>query len=518
MNLEQIFAVVDFSSNGSPKFYVSVPLTLLHSCNANLKIKEVEGSLYHQRTSTFSYVIAPSISLTSLVFLIHKTTARTSNSTTDRGGGGHQGKYLETSPGSVCRSGMQRLVATNLEDGPATSRVKPGAIEVVRFAVAGGRCPLSEGGRSDKEGVVCPRTRLVAAATPQDHLVDEVHSVLSKQADMDLLSPRCGRSWPIDGESSEPKGVTQLESHSPGSESPVLEGFSVVSLANIRSFPLSALRDYDSPPIPPIVSKYSSAWASPIAVGSFWELGLFEEGSGEGAGVTSLSSPPKSGEGSNPAPSSQLPSCFAEAASGGCGKSPSSFDPTLSKTQAFKQPESPVNYAVPVSANHLTNWIYQSRVSTTANTRLLPSNRNHQLPRYLEWIRRYESSLREICSWASDLEDEEKGIRLQKQDCEKLHVHIASCNNYTTAARLASSFSGFACLDKFHQTLSSLSIPSFLTKTPHTGIFMPEDWLRWLTIVDAHMPEMIGIGCVDLRLSMPESSMKRSPHAGDDRF
>ncbi|CAN0900616.1 Diphosphomevalonate decarboxylase MVD2, peroxisomal [Linum grandiflorum] len=59
---------------------------------------------------------------------------------------------------------------------------------------------------------------------------------------------------------------------------------------------------------------------------------------------------------------------------------------------------------------------------------------------------RYQNCLREIRSRACDVEDEEKGIRIQKKDWENLHVHIASYNNFPTAAGLASSAAGFACL------------------------------------------------------------------------
>ncbi|XP_042509943.1 diphosphomevalonate decarboxylase MVD2, peroxisomal-like [Macadamia integrifolia] len=59
---------------------------------------------------------------------------------------------------------------------------------------------------------------------------------------------------------------------------------------------------------------------------------------------------------------------------------------------------------------------------------------------------RYQNCLREIRDRASSVEDDEKGIRIQKQDWTKLHVHIASYNNFPTAAGLASSAAGFACL------------------------------------------------------------------------
>ncbi|XP_059318240.1 diphosphomevalonate decarboxylase 1-like [Lycium ferocissimum] len=56
------------------------------------------------------------------------------------------------------------------------------------------------------------------------------------------------------------------------------------------------------------------------------------------------------------------------------------------------------------------------------------------------------SVIREIRARANDFEDEKKGIKITKKDWENLHVHIASNNNFPTAAGLASSASGFACL------------------------------------------------------------------------
>ncbi|KAF5948083.1 hypothetical protein HYC85_014040 [Camellia sinensis] len=53
---------------------------------------------------------------------------------------------------------------------------------------------------------------------------------------------------------------------------------------------------------------------------------------------------------------------------------------------------------------------------------------------------------KEIRSCAGDVEDEKKGIKITKKDWENLHLHIASYNNFPTAAGLASSASGFACL------------------------------------------------------------------------
>lgn len=59
---------------------------------------------------------------------------------------------------------------------------------------------------------------------------------------------------------------------------------------------------------------------------------------------------------------------------------------------------------------------------------------------------RYQNCLREIRKRASDVEEKEKGIRIAKKDWENLHVHIASYNNFPTAAGLASSAAGLACL------------------------------------------------------------------------
>ncbi|XVF41315.1 hypothetical protein PTKIN_Ptkin01aG0270700 [Pterospermum kingtungense] len=59
---------------------------------------------------------------------------------------------------------------------------------------------------------------------------------------------------------------------------------------------------------------------------------------------------------------------------------------------------------------------------------------------------RYQKCLREIRKRACEVEDKEKGIKIEKKDWEKLHLHIASYNNFPTAAGLASSAAGFACL------------------------------------------------------------------------
>ncbi|KAL9231088.1 hypothetical protein vseg_006351 [Gypsophila vaccaria] len=58
---------------------------------------------------------------------------------------------------------------------------------------------------------------------------------------------------------------------------------------------------------------------------------------------------------------------------------------------------------------------------------------------------RFQSCLREIRKRATDIDDKEKGIKVAKEDLQKLHVHIASYNNFPTAAGLASSAAGLAC-------------------------------------------------------------------------
>ncbi|KAL8159308.1 hypothetical protein V2J09_000845 [Rumex salicifolius] len=50
---------------------------------------------------------------------------------------------------------------------------------------------------------------------------------------------------------------------------------------------------------------------------------------------------------------------------------------------------------------------------------------------------RFQSCLREIRIRADDIEDEEKGLKISKKDWKKLHVQIASYNNFPTAASLA---------------------------------------------------------------------------------
>ncbi|KMZ72985.1 Diphosphomevalonate decarboxylase [Zostera marina] len=59
---------------------------------------------------------------------------------------------------------------------------------------------------------------------------------------------------------------------------------------------------------------------------------------------------------------------------------------------------------------------------------------------------RFQTCLREIRYRGEDFKDEKKGICIKKEDWQTLHVHIASFNNFPTAAGLASSAAGFACL------------------------------------------------------------------------
>ncbi|KAG6490606.1 hypothetical protein ZIOFF_051913 [Zingiber officinale] len=80
---------------------------------------------------------------------------------------------------------------------------------------------------------------------------------------------------------------------------------------------------------------------------------------------------------------------------------------------------------------------------------------------------RFQNCLREIRKLARDVEDVDKGVLIRKEDWQKLHVHIASYNNFPTAAGLASSAAGFACLvftlaklmnvDQDHGKLSSIA-------------------------------------------------------------
>ncbi|KAG6476829.1 hypothetical protein ZIOFF_066077 [Zingiber officinale] len=80
---------------------------------------------------------------------------------------------------------------------------------------------------------------------------------------------------------------------------------------------------------------------------------------------------------------------------------------------------------------------------------------------------RFQNCLREIRTLARDVEDVDKGVLIRKEDWQKLHFHIASYNNFPTAARLASSAAGFTCLvftlakllnvDQDHRKLSSIA-------------------------------------------------------------
>ncbi|KAI5081807.1 hypothetical protein GOP47_0001550 [Adiantum capillus-veneris] len=59
---------------------------------------------------------------------------------------------------------------------------------------------------------------------------------------------------------------------------------------------------------------------------------------------------------------------------------------------------------------------------------------------------RYQNCLREIRSRATEVTDPKTSRIITKKDWESLHVHIVSKNNFPTAAGLASSAAGFACL------------------------------------------------------------------------
>lgn len=60
---------------------------------------------------------------------------------------------------------------------------------------------------------------------------------------------------------------------------------------------------------------------------------------------------------------------------------------------------------------------------------------------------------------ATDVVDETTGRIIRKEEWSSIHVHIASENNFPTAAGLASSAAGFACLG---EPLISLCV-AFLT-------------------------------------------------------
>lgn len=59
---------------------------------------------------------------------------------------------------------------------------------------------------------------------------------------------------------------------------------------------------------------------------------------------------------------------------------------------------------------------------------------------------RYKNCLREMRARATDVVIESSGEVIRKEDWSKLYIHIASENNFPTAAGLASSAAGFACL------------------------------------------------------------------------
>ncbi|KAL2635789.1 hypothetical protein R1flu_007268 [Riccia fluitans] len=59
---------------------------------------------------------------------------------------------------------------------------------------------------------------------------------------------------------------------------------------------------------------------------------------------------------------------------------------------------------------------------------------------------RYKNCLQQIRSRATDVVDEKTGLVVKKEAWKDLYVHVSSRNNFPTAAGLASSAAGFACL------------------------------------------------------------------------
>lgn len=90
---------------------------------------------------------------------------------------------------------------------------------------------------------------------------------------------------------------------------------------------------------------------------------------------------------------------------------------------------------------------------------------------------RFQSCLREIRKRAQDVEDEKKGIRIKKEDWGKLHVHIASYNNFPTAAGLASSAAGLACFGKVSSDINDISL--LILSQIFSNLIMPPKIRQW---------------------------------------